>query len=233
MSKTWNEIKSERSGIPLEEILQQERLSDAIEGIQTFILYGTLIIIACAALIYIRKNINLSKENKDGPLTTIEEEEELAKTDSTKQIPLKWLNFLVNFLMPLWIVTGSIGIFNRVVTLYNLYAENDFPISFLVTDLVITALGISIIVFTFIIRKELKNYTYFGYKHAIIYFVSIMLMPTITMFVYLPSYIALNMNYDFYNLFVTTVSASIICVPNIIYLKKRKNLFNYTIKNRG
>jgi hypothetical protein len=81
------------------------------------------------------------------------------------------------------------------------------------------------IIFLFISWKELISFTIKGYKFTIIFFVLTILTPVVSMLVYLPFFIKAGVNYDFIDMFAKMVSASIISIPNLIYLKKRKPLF--------
>lgn len=146
-----------------------------------------------------------------------------------KQPSMHWFNFLVKFLMPLWIFFSPISMFGQVSSVirnyygsFNYYTTNPidgFPNTI---TLVIT---ICMIIFLFISWKELKIFSIKGYKFTIIFFLLTILTPVVTMLVYLPFFIKTGVNYGFINMFAKVVSASIISVPNLIYFRKRKSLF--------
>lgn len=141
---------------------------------------------------------------------------------------MKWFNFLIKFLMPFWIVTGTLGIISRIITTYASYLQySNSPALFIFTDIVSILLAMFMVAFLFLTWRQLKIFTVAGYRYAIIYFALTILMPSIVMLLYAPSYISVNESYDLYNLFVETIVASIICIPNMIYIKKRKNLFSH------
>jgi len=146
-----------------------------------------------------------------------------------KQPSLRWFNFLVKFLMPLWIFFSPISMFGEISSVvrnyygsFSYYTTN--PIDGL-PNTVTLVITICMIIFLFISWKELISFTIKGYKFTIIFFVLTILTPVVSMLVYLPFFIKAGVNYDFIDMFAKMVSASIISIPNLIYLKKRKPLF--------
>ena len=146
-----------------------------------------------------------------------------------KQPSLRWFNFLVKFLMPLWIFFSPIRMFGEISSVirnyygsFSYYTTNPLDGLPNTVTLVIT---ICTIIFLFISWKELSIFSIRGYKFTIIFFILTIFSPVITMLVYLPFYIREGANYNFYNMFVNMCSAAIISIPNLIYLKKRKFLF--------
>lgn len=149
---------------------------------------------------------------------------------SVRQLPMRWFNFLVKFLMPFWIFFGTLSNFGRIDYMVRNYYENwgyflTNPVDG-IPNTIIIILDICITFFLFITWKELKKYTDTGYKYTIALFTLTILLPIITMLIYLPFYIKEGAIYDFHTVLVGLISSLIFCVPNIIYFKKRKELFN-------
>lgn len=234
MSKSWDEIVAERKGITLEEQIAEREVQEKewmqekrIENIQytiTGIIIPSLIaVLLILIIIKIAKKdftkINFPKIKK--------QEKELENVEIIdKTLPMRWFKALINFFIPLWLFTGTLNILSQTLSFFSAYNEySGYPLLML-TDLITLTITTFIIVFLFIAWKELKKFTPSGYKYAIIFFILTILMPAITMLIYLPSYLAFDANYDYYNVFVTTFAALIICTPNIIYLYKRKGEFS-------
>jgi hypothetical protein len=146
-----------------------------------------------------------------------------------KQPSLRWFNFLVKFLMPLWIFFSPISMLGEISSVirnyygsFSYYTTN--PLNGL-PNTVTLVMTICMIIFLFISWKELRIFSIRGYKFTIIFFILTIFSPVITMLVYLPFYIREGANINFYYAFVNMCSAAIICIPNLVYLRKRKLLF--------
>lgn len=159
-------------------------------------------------------------------------EENLEKNINTqvvKKPSMRWFNFLVKFLMPFWIFFSPINLYGEISSIVRDYYGSW---SYFITNpvdgvpnTITLILRICMIFFLFVSWKELRIFSIKGYKYSVVFFILTIFSPVIPMLVYLPFYIKAGANYDFTNMFANITSASIISVPNIIYLKKRKSLF--------
>ena len=147
-----------------------------------------------------------------------------------KEFSLRWFYFLASYLIPLWIFGGIIMLLG---SRYSLVKEYYGTWTYFFTNeidgvpnLFSTLLSIFLIILLFLTFKELRYFTKTGYSYAIYFFTLNILSPILVMLIYLPFYAKANATYDFSNTIGTTISSLIICVPNIIYLKKRKELFD-------
>lgn len=153
----------------------------------------------------------------------------VVELSEVKQPSMRWFNFLVKFLMPFWIFFGSISRFGQISSVvrnhygdWSYYTTN--PIDGL-PNTIMLVVNVFFYFFLFITWRKVKSFTIQGYKFSIAFFVLIIFLPVITMIIYLPFYIKMYADYDFYNMFVNIASASLLSIPNLIYLRKRKFLF--------
>lgn len=159
-----------------------------------------------------------------------DKEDDTVKTLNNKQPSMRWFKFLVKYLMPIWLILGTLSRFRSISLTVDNYYNSDWKYFMVdsidaIPNTIVMILNIFITIFLYVTWKELKSFTKQGYKLSIAFFALTILTPAILMIIYLPLYISANVGYDFYNMFVNIGSALIICVPNIIYLKKRKSLF--------
>ena len=152
-------------------------------------------------------NSGFNEENQNVGVTEL---------SAAKHPSMRWFNFLVKFLMPFWIFFGSFSRFGQISSVvrnhygdWSYYTTN--PIDGL-PNTIMLVVNVFFYFFLIITWMKVKSFTIQGYKFSIVFFILIIFLPVITMIIYLPFYMKMYADYDFYNMFVNIASASIISI---------------------
>lgn len=126
------------------------------------------------------------------------------KIKEKKELSMTWFNILTRYLLPLWIATSGLMLI--------IYVNTNMTL-FIIESLLLIVL--------FSAYQELKKHTLKGYEYIIVYLTTRLVYPLLYMVIavyyetgILPQITSLVM------------SSLIICIPNIIYLKRRKAIFS-------
>ena len=242
MSRTWDEIVAERKGITIEEqiaerearekeYLQEQRIENIQNTIKGIIIPSLVAILLVVIIIKIAKkdflkfreqfiaNIFKKHNNEINDINIID-----------KTLPMRWFNFLVKFLMPFWLIISPLTLFGNLHLNIEEYYESwkyylTNPVDGIPNTLSLM-LSMLILTFLFITWRELKKLTTKGYKYIVVFFVLIIILPTITTLIYLPFYLKAGIGIEFYNAIGRTIPPLVIGIPSLIYFKKRKEMFS-------
>lgn len=237
MSRSWDEIVAERKGITLEEQIaereayenawQQEKRIENIQETLTGIIIPSLVaVLLFVVIIKIVKNdftkINFPKIKKQE-----KEFENIEIID--KAFSMRWFDLLVKFLMPFWLFISPLTLFGNLhLNIKEYYGSWKYYLTNPVDGIPNTLslmLSLLVLIFLFITWRESKKLTTKGYKYIMIFFVLVIMIPTITTLIYLPFYLKAGVSIEFYNAIGRTIPPLVMGIPSLIYFKKRKEVF--------
>lgn len=151
------------------------------------------------------------------------------------QPSMKWYKAMINFFIPMWIFFGTIVSLERMFyAVKNYYGTwggyftdslDGIPNTF---NFIIFLFLTGLLIFAYI---EIKKFSEFGYKYIMIFFILTIIYPIIAFLIYLPAYIKADLDYSSIlgQSVGQLIGKAIFFIPNIIYFKKRKQLF---VENR-
>lgn len=221
MAKTWDELIAERKGIPLEEYREQKRLEEKLykqEQLKEDIIDFTKETIAPAVVFLIvffivvkviKKEFFHARKAFDIP------DENESKAIIDKKFSMKWFNILTRYLIPFSVIVSPIITFGDLHLDVSYYYGSWFDYLGNMLNALSLSMYIFMLILLIIANKELRKYSYKGYKLIMIFFALSILSPIIEMLLY----------FDYGYSLGKLIVALLVFIPNIIYFKKRKHLF--------
>lgn len=145
-------------------------------------------------------------------------------------LSMKWFDFLIKFLLPVWFGLGVLKDIIRFIALYINYGDIFYYISVKLYTVLLLSYIIGVRILQLYSYLQLKEYKDIGRKTFLIF---IILFSLSSLMEYVFTFV---LSIEFgpfdslsYNLFVTGLAAIIVTpilfIPNYIYFNKRKHLF--------
>ena len=145
--------------------------------------------------------------------------------EPNKPYPMKWYKYLIAFFIPLWLIASPILTYININTrILNYYGNWENYLSELPNILSFSIYLINLLLLL-IAYIELRKYSKRGYIVILCFFIIAAIYPILEMFIYAPSYLKANIQFDYVYLIGRAFGGSLFYIPNIIYFTKRKHMF--------
>jgi len=176
-------------------------------------------------------NISFDEESKK---TGENHSEILSQENETfilkKQPSMRWYKALIMFFIPAALIIRPIeslgNLYLNVEQNYGSWANYfTHPLDGIpnTLNIILWLFGMILLFSAF---KGIKKFTELGYKYIMMYFVFNAIYPIAAALIYTPSYIKAGIDFNYSLSLAQFIANSIISIPNLIYFKKRRHLFN-------